>query len=111
MKKQIVVNIALIAFAGGIVTTAVSGNSAFPPVDERVAEAEQTMPRFFVKYYPDKEQQIRAFLQEHQLEIVDTLEDQDVLVVKGSQDKIDQLMSSDLIDYVEPEPIRWLYSQ
>ncbi|KIE22298.1 ATPase [Vibrio sinaloensis] len=111
MKKQIVASALFMVLAGGVTTLVVAGNSAFPPVDDRVAEAEQQMPRFFVKYYPEKERQARTLLQQHQLEIVETLSKQEVFVVKGSKDKLDQLISSEFIDYIEPEPIRSLYSQ
>lgn len=111
MKIQIVASALFIALAGGVTTVVVAGNSAFPPLDERVVEAEQKTSRFFVKYYPNKAEQARALLHSHQLEIVETLNKQAVFVVKGSKDKIDQLMNSELIDYIEPEPIRSLYSQ
>ena len=45
------------------------------------------------------------------IEVVDALDNQHVLVVSATQDQIDKLSNEELIDYVEPEPIRRLYSQ
>ncbi|NVD06023.1 ATPase [Vibrio sp. JPW-9-11-11] len=86
-------------------------NPAFPPVDERAAEAEQQPSRFFVKYHQGTEQQVKALVHDYQLELVDTLEKQQVLVVSGDKAQIKQLSRHELIDYVEPEPVRSLYSQ
>ncbi|KLN62835.1 hypothetical protein [Vibrio sp. VPAP30] len=112
MKKQVFYGCALAAVLTSAVTTwSYADNPAFPPVDERQAEAEAQAPRFFVKYHKGAEQQTRELLQSYQLEVVDTLDSQHVLVVSGSQDQVDKLTSSKFIDYVEPEPIRSLYSQ
>lgn len=111
MKKSLLMSVALLASFGGVAFLSVAGNSAFPPVDERVAEAERQPSRFFVKYFSGKEAQTRDLIAQHQLEVVDFLPSQQVLVVSGSQEQIDQLSSSEWIDYTEPEPVRSLYSQ
>ena len=88
-----------------------AGNPAFPPVDKRPAQAAAEQPRFFVKYHEGKEQQARELLHSNDIEVVDALDNQHVLVVSATQDQIDKLSNEELIDYVEPEPIRRLYSQ
>lgn len=90
---------------------AMAGNPAFPPVDKRPAQAAAEQPRFFVKYHEGKEQQARELLHSNDIEVVDALDNQHVLVVSATQDQIDKLSNEELIDYVEPEPIRRLYSQ
>lgn len=86
-------------------------NPGFPAVDERAAEAEQQPSRFFVKYHQGSERQAKALVHDYQLELVETLEKQQVLVVSGEEAQVKQLSRHELIDYVEPEPIRSLYSQ
>ncbi len=58
-----------------------------------------------------KEQQVRELLRSYEIEIVDALVKQQVLVVTGEKQQIEQLSHSDLIDYTEPEPTRMLYAQ
>lgn len=79
--------------------------------DSQLAKMESEPSRFYVKYHQGKQQPVRELLQTKQLEVLDSLDDLQVLVVAGSEDKLKQLEANDLIDYVEPEPIRQLYSQ
>ena len=110
MKKQVFYGVGIVALLmSAVATLSHADNPAFPPVDERQAEAQST--RFFVKYHKGTEQQTRELLQSYQLDVVETLDSQQVLVVSGSQQQVDKLTSSQYIDYVEPEPIRSLYSQ
>lgn len=112
MKKQVFYGGGLAAIVmSAVITLSHADNPAFPPVDERQVEAEAQSTRFFVKYHKGTEQQARELLQSYQLDVVETLDSQQVLVVSGSQQQVDKLTSSQYIDYVEPEPIRSLYSQ
>lgn len=79
--------------------------------DSQLAKMESEPSRFYVKYHQGKQQPVRELLQTKQLEVLDSLEDLQVLVVAGPEDKLKQLEANDLIDYIEPEPIRQLYSQ
>ena len=79
--------------------------------DSQLAKMESEPSRFYVKYHQGKQQPVRELLQTKQLEVLDSLDDLQVLVVAGSEDKLKQLEANDLIDYIEPEPIRQLYSQ
>ena len=79
--------------------------------DSQLAKIESEPSRFYVKYQQGKQQPVRELLQTQQLEILDSLDDFQVLVVAGPEDKLKQLEANDLIDYIEPEPIRQLYSQ
>ena len=78
--------------------------------ENQLAKIESEPSRFYVKYHQGKQQPVRELLQTKQLEVLDSLDDLQVLVVAGSQDKLKQLEANDLIDYIEPEPIRQLYS-
>ena len=115
MKKQILTSLpcvgALSLLAATFSANAMAGNPAFPPVDKRPAQAAAEQPRFFVKYHEGKEQQARELLHSNDIEVGDALDNQHVLVVSATQDQIDKLSNEELIDYVEPEPIRRLYSQ
>ena len=79
--------------------------------DSQLAKMESEPSRFYVKYHQGKQQPVRELLQTKQLEVLDSLDDLQVLVVAGTEDKLKQLEANDLIDYIEPEPIRQLYSQ
>lgn len=79
--------------------------------DSQLAKMESEPSRFYVKYHQGKQQPVRELLQTKQLEVLDSLDDLHVLVVAGTEDKLKQLEANDLIDYIEPEPIRQLYSQ
>ncbi|WP_114786500.1 ATPase [Vibrio tetraodonis] len=79
--------------------------------DSQLAKMESEPSRFYVKYHQGKQQPVRELLQTKQLEVLDSIEDLQVLVVAGPEDKLKQLEANDLIDYVEPEPTRQLYSQ
>lgn len=115
MKKQILKSLPYVGtlslLTAFLPLSVLAGNPAFPPVDERPAQAAAEQPRFFVKYHEGKEQQARELLRSNNIEVVDILDSQQVLVVSATQEQIDQLSSDELIDYVEPEPIRRLYSQ
>lgn len=112
MKKRVLCVAGLIgAIAASVSTLSIAGNPAFPPVDERQMEAQAQPTRFFVKYHKGKEQQTRQLLQTLDLAVVDILDNQQVLVVSGSQEQVDKLTDGELIDYVEPEPVRSLFSQ
>ncbi|MCY9871313.1 ATPase [Vibrio barjaei] len=92
-------------------TASYAGNPAFPPIDERLVDMAEQPTRFYVKYTQGAEQQVRELLTSHQLEVVEVLESQRVFVVSGEQEKADSLSNSALVEYVEPEPTRKLYSQ
>ena len=79
--------------------------------DSQLEKAASEQMRFYVKYHQGKQQPVRELLQANSLEVLDALDDLQVLVVSGSKDKLKQLEGDDLIDYIEPEPIRQLYSQ
>ncbi|CAM3646181.1 ATPase [Vibrio aquimaris] len=79
--------------------------------DSQLTKIESEPSRFYVKYHQGKQQPVRELLQTKQLDILDSLDDLQVLVVAGTEDKLKQLEANDLIDYIEPEPIRQLYSQ
>ncbi len=92
-------------------TATFADNPAFPPIDERPVDITEQPTRFYVKYTQGAEQQVRELLMSHQLEVVEVLDNQRVFVVSGEQEKADSLADSALVEYVEPEPIRKLYSQ
>ncbi|GLT19454.1 hypothetical protein GCM10007938_32360 [Vibrio zhanjiangensis] len=79
--------------------------------DSQLAKIESEPSRFYVKYHQGKQQPVRELLQTKQLEVLDSLDDLQVLVVAGPEDKLKQLETNEWIDYIEPEPIRQLYSQ
>jgi len=79
--------------------------------DSQLAKMESEPSRFYVKYHQGKQQPVRELLQANNLEVLDALDDLQVLVVSGPKDKLKQLEGDELIDYIEPEPIRQLYSQ
>lgn len=111
MKKSLLLSVMVLGSLGSMAFLSIAGNSAFPPVDDQMAEAERLPSRFFVKYVVGKEAQTRELLTQHQLEVVDFLPNQQVLVVSGKPEDIEPLASSEWIDYTEPEPVRSLYSQ
>ncbi|WP_038174850.1 MULTISPECIES: hypothetical protein [Vibrio] len=112
MKKRIYTSLGFVALlCSGIGAWSYADNPAFPPIDNRTEQAKQQPSRFFVKYHSGAEQQTRELLRLHQLEVVETLEKQQVLVVSGREEQINKLSQSELIDYVEPEPIRSFYAQ
>ncbi|MDA0119040.1 ATPase [Vibrio sp. T11.5] len=115
MKKQILRSLPSAGALSLLVATfsaiAMAGNPAFPPVDDRPAQAAAEQPRFFVKYHEGKEQQARELLHSNGIDVIDVLDNQQVMVVSATQEQIDKLSNDKLIDYVEPEPIRRLYSQ
>ncbi|MFW7523808.1 ATPase [Vibrio ostreicida] len=85
-------------------------NPGFPPVDNRPEQAaEQT--RFFVKYHQGTEQQVRDLLRSHDIDVVEQLSAQSVLVISAKKESIEKISMDKRVDYVEPEPIRRLYSQ
>lgn len=115
MKKRILWSV------GSVVLTTITAltfmpqshanNAGFPVVDKRVQQAADAPARYFVKYQAGKEQQVRELLRSYEIEIVDALVKQQVLVVTGEKQQIEQLSHSELIDYTEPEPTRMLYAQ
>ncbi|KJR30669.1 ATPase [Vibrio navarrensis] len=115
MKKRILWSV------GSVVLTTITAltfmpqshanNAGFPVVDKRVQQAAAAPARYFVKYHAGKEQQVRELLRSYEIEIVDALVKQQVLVVTGEKQQIEQLGHSELIDYTEPEPTRMLYAQ
>ena len=111
MKKRtslvVVTLFASVVFWGEV---SVAGNPAFSVSDEQAIATGQPS-RFFVKYHKGSEQQVREILASYQLDIVDMLEEQQVFVVSGETDAVNALIGSEVIDYVEPEPKRRLYSQ
>jgi len=111
MKKQTYICLAIAGALGAAVMSSHADNSAFPPIDEREQAAAEQTPRFFVKYFSGKEQQALSLLRSHQLEVVDSLEGQQVFVVSGQKKQVEKLTQSEFIDYVEPEPTRRLLSQ
>lgn len=92
-------------------TASYADNPAFPPIDERPVDMAEQPTRFYVKYTQGAEQQVRELLMSHQLEVVEVLDNQRVFVVSGEQEKADSLADNALVEYVEPEPTRKLYSQ
>ena len=112
MTKRIYTSLGFVALlCSAMGTWSYADNPAFPPIDNRTAQADQQPSRFFVKYHLGAEQQTRELLRRHQLEVVETLEKQQVLVVSGREEQVNKLSQSELIDYVEPEPIRRFYAQ
>ncbi|MEF1230304.1 ATPase, partial [Vibrio fortis] len=64
-----------------------------------------------VKYVEGKESEVRALLQQHDIQVVDVLVDQSVLIVTGDQSELDKLANYESVEYTEPEPMRRLLSQ
>ena len=95
----------------GLSSYSLANNQGFPLVDKRPDQAEQQPTRYFVKYVEGKESEVRALLQQHDIQVVDVLVEQSVLVVTGEQSELDKLANYESVEYTEPEPMRRLLSQ
>lgn len=95
----------------GLSSYSLANNQGFPLVDKRLEQAEQQPARYFVKYVAGKESEVRALLQQHDIQVVDVLADQSVLIVTGEQSELDKLANYESVEYTEPEPVRRLLSQ
>lgn len=95
----------------GLSSHSLANNQGFPLVDKRSEQAEQQPTRYFVKYVEGKESEVRALLQQHDIQVVDVLLDQHVLIVTGEQSELDNLAEHESVEYTEPEPVRRLLSQ
>ena len=95
----------------GLSSHSLANNQGFPLVDKRSEQAEQQPTRYFVKYVEGKEDEVRALLHQHDVQVVDVLVDQNVLIVIGEQSELDKLANHQSVEYTEPEPVRKLLSQ
>ncbi len=95
----------------GLSSNSLANNQGFPLVDKRSEQAEQQPTRYFVKYIEGKDSEVRALLQQHDIQVVDVLADQSVLIVTGEQSELDKLANYESVEYTEPEPVRRLLSQ
>ncbi|TFH90128.1 S8 family serine peptidase [Vibrio ouci] len=97
-----------IGFASSNVAAA--NNQGFPLIDTRLELADQQSARYFVKYKQGKEQQVRELLLASGLEVVETLDNEQVLVVTGASESVEALNDNPAVEYTEQEPIRKLLS-
>ena len=100
---------AFLAF--GLSSNSLANNQGFPLVDKRPEQAEQQPTRYFVKYIEGKEGEVRALLQQHDIQVVEVLVERSVLIVTGEQSELDKLANHESVEYTEPEPVRRLLSQ
>jgi len=112
MKKQFRYGLSVASlFAYSAATPSYGQTPQFPPLNATKAQEEAQPTRFYVKYHDGKMQQAKEFVQSQKLLVVDSIENLQVLVVSGPQLEVEKLKESEVIDYVEPEPIRQLYSK
>lgn len=89
---------------------AAANNQGFPLVETRPELVYQQSARYFVKYKQGKQQQVRELLLANGLEVVETLDNERVLVVTGASESVEALNDSSAVEYTEQEPIRKLLS-
>ncbi|WP_318491216.1 ATPase [Photobacterium leiognathi] len=91
-------------------SSSLANNQGFPLVDKRQEQAEQQPARYFVKYHEGKENEVRALLRKHNIEVVDALIKQHVLVIAGEQAEVEKLADHNAVEYTEQDPTRKLLS-
>lgn len=72
-------------------------------------ETDNVVQRYYVKYSKGKAETARTLLQNHEIQILDSLPELEAYVVTGSKDVLDKIIDSKIIDFYEPEPTRKLY--
>ena len=72
---------------------------------------ENRLNRYYVKYQKGAEGAATALVKKHDLAIVDVIPTRNILIVFADNLSIQKLVKNTVIEYVELEPIRSLYSQ
>lgn len=77
--------------------------------EDKTIEQNQSTARFYVKYHADKKIVVLELLKSLELTLIDSFDDQQVLVVEGESSIVELLNDSPSIEYTEPVPIRSLF--
>ncbi|EKO3640535.1 hypothetical protein P0F40_000877 [Vibrio metschnikovii] len=77
--------------------------------EDSTIEQNQSASRFYVKYHTDKKAVALELLKSLELTLIDSFDDQQVLVIEGESSIVELLNDSPSIEYTEPVPIRSLF--
>ncbi|CAH0539524.1 ATPase [Vibrio marisflavi] len=112
MKKRFCYGLSVASlFAYSASTPSHAQAPQFPTLNTPLTQEKENPTRFYVKYHDGNKQRAVDLVVSQNLTIIDSIEKLQVLVVSGSQSEVERLQESEYVDYVEPEPIRQLYSK